>query len=89
MDFFNEKPSIDKEITALKFANTINDLIPKFIKKQTWQDEDDKEYDMMVMERLYVLPIHHFDMETRTTMVETFENKMKELHDGLLFMVIS
>ncbi len=84
VDFFNEKPSINKEITALKFANTLNDLMPKFIRKQTWKDdEEDKEYDMMVMERLYVLPIHHFDVETRTSMMETFEEKMKELHDGL------
>jgi hypothetical protein len=82
VDFFNEKPSTDKEIEALKYANAINDLMPKFIRKQTWQDEDGKEYEMMVMERLYLLPIHHFDVPIRTIMMEIFEEKMKELHDG-------
>jgi len=36
----------------------------------------------MVMERLYPLPIHHFDRSVRLEMLEQFEQKMKELHDN-------
>lgn len=37
---------------------------------------------MLVMERLYPLPIHHFDLSVRTGMVADFEVKFEALHDG-------
>ena len=81
-DLFGKKPTLDDEITALQYANHINDLMPKFIKKQTWQAENGKDYDMIVMERLYLLPYHHYDLPTREAMFADFENKMIELHDN-------
>ncbi|MEY4903010.1 MAG: hypothetical protein RLZZ292_825 [Bacteroidota bacterium] len=47
-----DKPSLDREIKAMQYANTINDLIPKFIRKDTWQNDEGNNYDMIVMERL-------------------------------------
>jgi hypothetical protein len=78
-------PTLEDEMATLIYANTINDLLPQFIKKQTWEEEKEegnKIHDMMVMERLYSLPIHHFDLETRKIMFEDFETKIKELHDN-------
>jgi hypothetical protein len=81
-NIFGDPPTLQKEINALKFANTINDLMPRFIREQTWQTEDGIDHDMMVMERLYPLPYNHFDVPIRTTMIELFELQLKQLHDN-------
>ncbi len=36
-NLFGEPPTLKKEIKSLKFANAINDLLPQFIRQQTWQ----------------------------------------------------
>jgi hypothetical protein len=78
----NELPTLQREIEATQFANSINDLLPQFIRKDIWKAEDGKEHDMMVMERLYPLHTHHFDLETRNKMFDVFEEKMSKLHMG-------
>lgn len=80
-NLFGTDPTLEGEIEALKYANAINDLMPTFIRKETWQADDHKEYDMIVMERLHPLPIHHFDVSVRRTMIECFEENLKQLHD--------
>ena len=75
------EPTFEREVEALQKANTINALFPKFIRTDTWQTDDGKTHKMLVMERLYALPTHHFDLETRKMMMHDFETKMKELHD--------
>jgi hypothetical protein len=75
-----EAPTLQKEVDALVFANKINGLLPTFIRTDKWQKDDSSILDMIVMERLYSLPIHHFDLETRKTMFDVFESKMEELH---------
>lgn len=78
-----EDPTLEDEMITLIYANSINNLLPKFIKKQTWKEEkENKIHDMIVMERLYPLPIHYFDLSTRKIMFEKFEIKVKELHDN-------
>ncbi len=80
LDLANDGPTAEKEAEALQFANRINDLMPKFIRAQKWEMEDGAEHGMLVMERLFPLPIHHFDLPVRTEMMERFEEKMRELH---------
>ncbi len=80
-NLFGKGPTVEDEIKAMQYANAINDLMPTFIRKETWQAEDEKEYDMLIMERLYPLPIHHFDVPVRRTMIEHFAEKLKQLHD--------
>jgi hypothetical protein len=82
VDFLNEQPTFEDEVAALIYANAINDLMPKFIRKDRWQTTDGKEHDMLVMERLYPLPIHHFDRAIRTEMMMQFAAKLKELHEN-------
>ena len=76
-----EEPSVEKESKALQYANTINNLFPTFIRNDIWQTEDGKTHKMIVMERLYILPTLHFDLETRKLMLSEFVIRMKELHD--------
>jgi hypothetical protein len=81
VDLFGDTmPTLKKEMAALQYANSVNDLMPQFIKTQTWQSENGAEYDMMVMERLYPLPFNHFDVPMRETMMSVFEKKLVELH---------
>ncbi len=77
-----DKPSLSREIESMQYANAINDLLPKFIRKDTWKNEEGTQHDMIVMERLYPLSIHHFDLEIRKVMMRKFELEMKELHDN-------
>ncbi len=83
VDFLNDPPKFEKEMAALRYANAINDLMPKFIRKQLWQTEGGEALDMLVMERLYPLPIHHFDCQVRKEMIGQFEEKLEELHKNL------
>ena len=82
VDFLNKSPTLEKEIKALQFANAINDLMPRFIRQQTWQTEDGANHDMMVMERLYPLPFNHFEVPIRTLMIELLDKQLKHLHDN-------
>lgn len=76
------EPTLEDEMIKLIFANSINDLLPKFIGKQEWTNPETGEtHDMIIMERLYELPKNHFDRPTRERMITEFEAKMKALHD--------
>ena len=81
--FGYKDPTTKSEAIALQYANGINDLMPKYIREDTWQMQDGTTADMLVMERLYILPIDHFEMPIREKMLDDFERKMKELHDNL------
>lgn len=83
VDFLNKGgPTVENEVKALQYANAINDLMPRFYHVEPWQMEDGATHDMIVMERIYPLPIHHFDLPVRIAMMATFEAKMKALHDA-------
>ncbi len=77
---FGKSPTLEDEIRLLQAANEINDLMPKFIRQQTWMLENGETYPMMVMERLYPLPIHHYPLKLRQAMFRVFELKIKQLH---------
>jgi hypothetical protein len=76
-----EMPDIQNEMATLIYANQINDLMPRFIRMQDWELYEGHMVKMLVMERVYPLPIHHFEVSVREGMMEQFEQKMKELHD--------
>jgi hypothetical protein len=78
-----ELPTLQEEAMLLKYANRVNDLMPKYIRLDTWKTEDGQIREMLVMERLYPLPIHHFDLPTRIEMMQQFEIQLKALHDNL------
>jgi len=76
-------PTVQHEAAALQYANAINGLMPKFFRLQLWQDDHGNTHDMLVMERLYPLPTHHFDLSTRKKMMKQFEDQLNELHEHL------
>jgi hypothetical protein len=77
---WGKQPTVEDEILLLQYANSVNDLMPKFIRQEMWTLENGKTYPMMVMERLYPLPIHHFPLKLRQAMFRVFELEMKQLH---------
>lgn len=85
VDFMNSSgPTVESETRLLKYANVINDLMPKYIGQEDWlHTATDTTYKMMIMERLYPLKIKHFDLSTRKQMFEAFAEKLKALHDHL------
>jgi len=73
---FDIKIDMNDEIKKLVYANSINNLLVQFIRK----DKSDQGLDMMVMERLY--PIHYKSIsnEERIVFFEIFLDQITELH---------
>jgi len=72
----NFKMDIDLEIKRLVFANAINDLMVRFIRKDKFEDNTD----MLVMERLYPIKYHSISKKERILVFEKFEEQIFELH---------
>jgi serine/threonine protein kinase len=77
-----KEPNIQDEMVALIYANQVNDLMPRFIRMQDWELFEGQTHQMLVMERIYPLPIHHFELSVRLKMIEEFEQKMEALHNN-------
>lgn len=71
------RSDIGSEAEKMKFANTINTLIVKFIKIDF---DEKKSWEMLVMERLYPLDFRSFEVEKRKLIIEVFEDELNELH---------
>ncbi|MEI6140284.1 MAG: hypothetical protein WCP85_13535 [Mariniphaga sp.] len=72
----NFKMDINLEIKKLIYANAINDLMVRFIRK----DKFDESTDMLVMERLYPLDFQNMEKRERISIFERFETQINELH---------
>ena len=71
------RSDIGSEAEKMRFGNTINSLIVKFIRL----DFDEKnQWEMLVMERLYPMDFRSFEVEKRVLMMDVFEDELKELH---------
>lgn len=68
---------ISVEVENMKFANSINNLVCKFIRVDI-----DEPNQILVMERLEVLDFRTFEIEIRETMFKHLEDKIKELHES-------
>jgi tRNA A-37 threonylcarbamoyl transferase component Bud32 len=76
VDFpFADRNTIDEQINAIQFANKINDLVVKFIRK-----DDLNGNEMLVMERLYPISVNSLTKLEREKFIEDFEMKIAELH---------
>ncbi len=72
----NFKMDIDFEIRRLEYANAINSLMVRFIRK----DKFDESTDMLVMERLCPMDFQSLDKHERIPVFEKFITQMDELH---------
>jgi hypothetical protein len=78
---FGEDPTVASERIALEYANRVSSLLPQCHGVSTWQDENGTSYDMLLLERLYPLPLGTFTRPIREEMAATFLKSLRELHD--------
>jgi tRNA A-37 threonylcarbamoyl transferase component Bud32 len=71
------RSDIGSEAAKMKFANTINSLVCKFIRI----DFDEKNnWELLVMERIYALDYRSYEVEKRELWVDVFEDEIRQLH---------
>ena len=71
------RSDIGSEAEKMKFANTINDLVVKFVRLD-FQEEINAE--MLVMERIKPIDFRAYEVEIRELWFDVFESEIKELH---------
>jgi serine/threonine protein kinase len=73
------RSDIGSEAEKMKFANTINSLVVKFIRLD--YDETNK-WDLLVIERLFAFDYRSEEIEKRELQLEVFEAELKALHEA-------
>lgn len=71
------RSDIGSEAKKMKFANTINGLLVKFVRLEY---NDDLAVEMLVMERLKPLDFRAYEVELRILWYSVFEDEMAALH---------
>lgn len=71
------RSDIGSEAEKMKFANTVNGLIVKFLRLDVSEEID---ADMLVMERLYPLDFRAYEYERRELWFDVFEDEIAQLH---------
>jgi serine/threonine protein kinase len=70
------RSDIGSEAEKMKFANTINGLVVKFIRLDLMPNDTE----VLVMERLFPLDFRAFEYERRQLILEVFEDELRQLH---------
>jgi serine/threonine protein kinase len=68
---------IGAEAEKMQFANSINNLIAKFIRLEYHKE---LMADMLVMERIYAIEFRTYEVEKRKLWWEVFEYEIEQLH---------
>ena len=71
------RSDLGSEAEKMKFANTINDLVVKFIRLDY---NEDLQSEMLVMERIRPIDFRAYEVEIRELWVEVFEHEISALH---------
>ena len=61
----------------MKYANTINDLVVKFIRLDY---NESLQAEMLIMERIKPFDFRSFEVEVRELWLDVFEDKLRQLH---------
>jgi len=72
------RSDIGSEAEKMKFANTVNGLVVRFVRLDMLNDDTE----MLVMERLYPMDFRAFEYEKRELWVEVFETELTQLHQA-------
>ena len=72
------RSDIGSEAEKMKFANSINDLVVKFIRLEVFADDAE----MLVMERLFPYDFRAFEYEKRELFFDVFETELQQLHEA-------
>jgi serine/threonine protein kinase len=73
------RSDIGSEAEKMQFANSINDLVVKFIRLEY---NEDLQAEMLVMERLYPIDFRAYEVEKREIWIEVFEDELRTLHNA-------
>ena len=71
------RSEIGSEAEKMKFANTVNDLVVKFIRLDF---SEELQAEMLVMERIYPIDFRAYEIEIRDLWLDVFEDDIKKLH---------
>lgn len=71
------RSDIGSEAEKMKFANTVNDLVVKFIALEL---NEILNADMLVMERLYPIDFRAYEFEKKELWFDVFEDEITALH---------
>jgi serine/threonine protein kinase len=71
------RSDIGSEAEKMKFANQVNRLVVKFVRLDF---DEEKQAEMLVMERLYPVDYRAFELEKRELWLDVFEDELKDLH---------
>lgn len=71
------RSDLGSEAEKMKFANTINDLVVKFIRLDY---NDELEAEMLVMERIHPIDFRAYEVEIRELWFDVFYDEIKALH---------
>jgi serine/threonine protein kinase len=74
------RSDIGSEAEKMKFANSINGLVVKFIRLDLMEGEEAEV--LLVMERLYPLDYRAFEFGRRELIFDVFENELNKLHQA-------
>ncbi|MFT4666979.1 MAG: serine/threonine protein kinase [Polaribacter sp.] len=73
------RSDIGSEAEKMKFANTINGLIVKFVRLDL---EEEEEAEVLVMERLYPLDYRAIEFGKRELIFDVFQDELNQLHQA-------
>ncbi|MFT7450998.1 MAG: hypothetical protein ACI9VN_001720, partial [Patescibacteria group bacterium] len=73
------RSDIGSEAEKMKFANTINGLIVKFVRLDL---EEEEEAEVLVMERLYPLDYRAIEFGKRELIFDVFQDELYQLHQA-------
>jgi len=72
------RSDIGSEAEKMKFANTVNGLVVKFIRLDVFGADGE----MLVMERLFPMDFRAYEFERRELLLDVFEDELRQLHQA-------
>lgn len=73
------RSDLGSEAAKMKFANSINGLIAKFIRLDF---DESLDAEMLVMERIYPIDFRAYEIEIREMWLEVFIDEINQLHNN-------
>jgi serine/threonine protein kinase len=73
------RSDIGSEAEKMQFANTVNNLVVKFVRLDY---NEAIQAEMLVMERIHPLDFRAYEVEVRQLWLDIFEDELKQLHQA-------
>lgn len=73
------RSDIGSEAEKMKYSNTINGLVTKFIRMDF---DETLQAEMLVMERIYPIDFRAYEVEKRQLWIDVFEDEINQLHSN-------